>query len=369
MSSDVLLTISGTIPDNLRQDIAAGKRPCADYIAMADHFGQTDLIDYPEALAKVGWFGKLLHRFGGNAVMLAWYCFTVRHQYKVIFTDGEQIGLPLALMLKFLGRFGRRPQHLMIVHILSVPKKQLVVDLFRLQTHIDIFFVYATWQKKFIQDRWNLPSERVPFTPFMVDEQFFTLDQAQTADVDLKSLGIDYGDKPMICSVGLEFRDYPTLIEAIEGLDAHFILAAGSPWSKRSDSTADQVIPDNVTIKRFTHYELRQVYTQSSLVAMPLYNVNFQAGVTTLLEAMAMGKAVVCSRTPGQTDVVVGDRSGIYVTPEDPAELRAAIIELLNNPDKAAEMGREGRKIIDDYMSLTHYKERLKQFVDEARQK
>ena len=40
--------------------------------------------------------------------MLAWYCFViVRHNYKVIFTDGEQIGLPLALFLKFFG-LGRK---------------------------------------------------------------------------------------------------------------------------------------------------------------------------------------------------------------------------------------------------------------------
>lgn len=365
MQNDVLLTVSGTIPSDIRQQIADGKRPLADYIAMADHFEHTDLIDYPTALEKSGWFGQLLQKLGGNALMLAWYCFVVRKQYKVIFTDGEQIGLPLALFLKFFG--GKtRPQHLMIVHILSVGKKQVLIDTLGLQSHVDIFFVYATRQKEFIQDRWNVPADRVPFTPFMVDESFFHRSQVDlTQQID----GFEKGDKPLICAVGLEFRDYPTLIDAVRGLDAHIVIAAGSPWSKRSDSTADQDIPDNVTVKRFTQHELRQIYAMSEFLAMPLYDVEFQAGVTALLEAMSMEKAVVCSLTKGQTDVVDSDKSGIYVTPGNVTELRTALEKLLEDRDLSAEMGRNGRKIIDDYMSLTHYKERLKVYVDQARAK
>ena len=99
-------------------------------------------------------------------------------------------------------------------------------------------------------------------------------------------------------------------MEAARGLDVQFVIAAGSPWSKRADSTADQDIPDNVLVRRFTQFELRDLYARSAFMAMPLYNVNFQAGVTALLEAMAMGKAVVCSSTPGQTDVVVEGETG-----------------------------------------------------------
>ena len=366
MSNDVLLTVSGTIPTDIRDQIAAGQRPLADYIAMSDHFGQTDLIDYPTALAKSGWFGKLLHKIGGNPVMLAWYCFVMGRHYKVIFTDGEQIGLPLALFLKFFGLGRKRPQHLMIVHILSVGKKQILIDLLRLHTHIDIFFVYATRQKEFIQTRWQLPAERVPFTPFMVDEAFFHPDQT---NIDEPIDGFEKGEHPLICAVGLEFRDYPTLIDAVRGLDAHVVVAAGSPWSKRSDTTADQDIPENVTVRRFTQYQLRQIYAMSDFLAMPLYNVEFQAGVTALLEAMSMEKAIVCSLTKGQTDVVIADRSGIYVTPGDVTEMRTAIETLLSDRELSAKMGKAGRKIIDESMSLTHYTERLKAYVDQARQR
>jgi glycosyltransferase involved in cell wall biosynthesis len=133
-------------------------------------------------------------------------------------------------------------------------------------------------------------------------------------------------DCPVICAVGLEFRDYPTLIEAVRDLPVTVIIAAASPWSKRSDTTANQAIPENVIVQRFSQYKLRDVYAASRFMVMPLYDVPFQAGVTAILEAMAMEKAVICSRTSGQTDIVIESESGkstlrlVIVPPIEDAE-------------------------------------------------
>lgn len=356
--NDVLLTVSGTIAPDIETQIERGERPLTDYIAMARTFN-ADLIDFAQARRQTGLIGKLMEKLGGPKLMLAWACFILRKKYRVIFTDGEQIGLPLALFLKFFG-FGSRPRHLMIVHILSVGKKMIFLDWLGLQSHIDIFFVYATRQKQFIEDRWKVPGDRVVFTPFMVDANFFAPDQAgQTQGL----LPFEPGKRPIICSVGLEFRDYPTLMEAVKGLDIEVVIAAGSPWSKRADTTADQEIPDNVLVRRFTQFELRDLYAMSAFMVMPLFNVEFQAGVTALLEAMAMEKAIICSATPGQTDVVVEGETGLYVPPEEPSALRAAIVKLLDNPEEAARMGGNGRQRIVSYMSLERYVERLNQYI------
>lgn len=356
--NDVLLTVSGTIAPDIEAQIERGERPLTDYIAMARTFN-ADLIDFAQARRQTGMIGKIMEKLGGPKLMLAWACFVLRKKYRVIFTDGEQIGLPLALFLKYFG-FGSRPRHLMIVHILSVGKKMILLDWLGLQSHIDIFFIYATRQKQFIEDRWKVPGDRVVFTPFMVDANFFAPDQAgQTQDL----LPFEPDKRPIICSVGLEFRDYPTLMEAVKGLDIEVVIAAGSPWSKRADTTADQEIPNNVLVRRFTQFELRDLYAQSAFMVMPLFNVEFQAGVTALLEAMAMEKAIICSATPGQTDVVVEGETGLYVPPEDPSALRAAIVKLLDNPEEAARMGENGRQRIVSYMSLERYVERLNQYI------
>jgi len=358
-SHQVLLTVSGVMSSDLEQQIAEGGRPHADYLVMAEHFG-ADLLDYAEARRTSGWLGRVLETLGGPNLLLAWACYQRRHRYKVLFTDGEQVGIPYALMARLFG--GEQPQHMMVAHILSVGKKTWLFDRFGLAADIH-FLVYSTWQKRFIEDRWNVPPEQVTFTPFMVDSQFFSADQVTPGQSELSEQLND--GRPMICAVGLERRDYPTLMKAVSGLDVHLVVAAGSPWSKQKDSTEGESIPENVTVRRFSLHELRQLYADSRFLVMPLFDVDFQAGVTAMLEAMAMGKSMVCSRTAGQTDVVVEGETGLYVKPGDVAELRDAIHLLLDNPDVADSMGHNARRLIEDEMSLDRYVARLGELVED----
>jgi glycosyltransferase involved in cell wall biosynthesis len=98
--------------------------------------------------------------------------------------------------------------------------------------------------------------------------------------------------------------------------------------------------------------ELRRLYSQARFVVVALHDVDFDAGVTTITEAMAMGKAVIVTRTRGQVDVVRDGESGLYVPPGDADALRAAIARLLNNPDEAERMGRAGRALVESRHTL-----------------
>lgn len=356
----VLLTVSGVIPPDVGAKVKNKERPNPDYIAMADIFN-ADLIDYKLARKNTGWFGKILEWLFGPQFTLAWACFLLRNQYQLIFTDGEQIGIPLAFLLKFLS-FKHRPRHLMIGHILSVWKKEIVFDLFKIQSSIDYIFVYSTYQKQYIQKRWNIASQKVVFTPFMVDHHFFC--QENTTKEEFYPY--TKNQHPIICSVGLEFRDYATLIEAVKGLDVIVIIAAASPWSKRKSNIKKQSIPENIIIQRFSQYDLRNLYAASEFVVMPLHPVKFQAGVTAILEAMSMSKAVICSRTPGQTDVIRDGLNGIYVPPKNPLALREAIQSLLDQPEKARKLGEAGRQTILDCMNLEKYSQFLNTFVQQS---
>ena len=50
----------------------------------------------------------------------------------------------------------------------------------------------------------------------------------------------------------------------------------------------------------------------------------------------------------GIPEVVENGNTGILVPPKNPEALAGAVIELLNNPGKAEEMGRQGRLRIKD---------------------
>ena len=164
----------------------------------------------------------------------------------------------------------------------------------------------------------------------------------------------------MICAVGQELRDYPTLVEAVRDLDLDVAIAAASPWSKRADSSAGLDVPANVTARGYDLFELRQLYADSAFVVVPLQETDFQAGITTILEAMSMEQAIVCTRTTGQTDTIVdGDHRPSTSRPAMPAALRAAIQAFLADPAEAAASRRHGRRWVAEHADIARYADSL----------
>jgi glycosyltransferase involved in cell wall biosynthesis len=348
----VLLTVSGTIPPDLDQAIEDGRRPRADYLELARAF-DADLLDYAEARRTSGRAGRLLARVAGDNVLLAWSCFRRRKDHQVVFTDGEQVGVPLAALSLVVRR---RPRHVMIGHRLSARKKVLVHRLLRLRARIDRVIVYASSQQRVAIDELDYPPADVVLTPFMVDTRFWRSEQVGSSD----------RTRPMICAVGQELRDYPTLVAAVRGLDVDVVVAAASPWSKRADSSAGLDIPPNMEVRAFDLFDLRQLYGDAAFVVVPLQETDFQAGITTVLEAMSMGKAVVCTRTTGQTDAVVEGENGVYVPPGDGDALRGAVERLLDDPDTAARLGGAGRKWVVEHADIGLYAARLAGLVSDV---
>lgn len=348
-TSRVLLTVSGVIPDDLADAVSAGSRPRVDYLEMASAFN-ADLLDHAEALRRLGRSGRFVQRILGKNVVLGWSCYKVRRSYDVIITDGEQVGLPYAAFT-MLSR--RRASHLMIVHILSVPKKVLLFRMLRLRRRIDEMIVYSSAQRDFAVGSLGVPASQVTLVPFMVDTEFFAPGTA----------GATEGVR-LVCSAGLEFRDYPTLVEAVRGLDVRVILAAASPWSKRRSELDDVALPSNVEVVRLDLHQLRDLYSEASLVVMPLREVDFQAGVTTLLESMSMAKPIICTRTTGQTDVILDGVTGRYVPVGDVAALRATVLELLDNPAEAAGFGAAARAWVVEHADIMVYVSLLRARVE-----
>jgi glycosyltransferase involved in cell wall biosynthesis len=348
----VLLTVSGVIPDGIANAVSAGSRPRVDYLEMAAAFN-ADLLDHAEASRRLGRTGRFVERVLGKNVSLGWCCFRLRNSYDLIMTDGEQVGLPYAAFT-MLSR--RRASHLMIVHILSVPKKVVLFRMLRLRRRIDEMIVYSSAQRDFAVGSLRMPASQVTLVPFMVDTEFFAPGSVRaTQDVHL------------VCSAGLEFRDYPTLVEAVRGLEVRVVLAAASPWSKRKSELGDIDLPSNVEVVRLDLHQLRDLYSQASLVVMPLHEVDFQAGVTTLLESMAMAKPIICTRTAGQTDVIVDGVTGRYVPVGDVAALRAAVLELLSSPAEAAGLGAAARAWVVEHADILVYVSLLRSRVEHHR--
>ncbi len=351
--AEVLLTVSGRVasPEVIAR-IARGAARRIDYLEMARAFG-ADLIDFAAA-QRAGPISRFIARFFDEHLALAWACFRQREAYQVIFADCETVGLPLAAMLKYLAPLAHsRPQLVMIGCDVLATKKRPFYDLLRVHTHISYHLVFNQTHKQELQRRWGVPEERIVVTHFMVDPDYF----------NPEAVGPQPRARPQICAVGIEARDYGTLVQAVRGLAVDVVIAAASPWSRQVDPSKALAPPPNVIIDRDLKLDVRQLYADSAFVVMPLFDVDRAAGSTTILEAMAMGKAVICSRALGQRELVVDGETGLYVPPGDVAALRAAIQYLLDHPAEAARMGAAGRRRVVQEMSLERYVELTASYV------
>jgi glycosyltransferase involved in cell wall biosynthesis len=349
--SDVILTVSGSIDPEQLEAARRGERPRPDYTEIARAL-DAELLDYSAARRSSRLLGRCIEKVAGKNALLAWACFSRRSDVATIVTDGEQVGIPLALLLKWLGRGSRSARHVMIGHSLGAKKKEAFFKWLGAQSHVDTFLVYASAQKELVEKRFGVPGHRVHVVPFQVDTEFYS---PELADAHPNEESPGPGETPLVCAIGLERRDYPTLLEAVRGLPLRLVITASSAWSKQVSSTTGRALPDNVIVKKFSYAGLRKLYRDSAFMVMPLENVDFAAGVTAILEAMAMERAVICSRAPGQTDLIVDGENGVYVPVGDVERMRAALTELLADPERARRMGERGRELIRERATLERY--------------
>ncbi len=326
---------------------------------------------------------RLLAKWAGRGVALAMLAFVRRRQYDLIYSDSENNGLVLAFLL---GLTRRPPPLVMLGHRLTPPRKAWLLQKLSLHRRFARILVHSSAQQRAALEKLHFPPGKVQSIPYGVDTEFW-----QTQNVSSPPPGAPAGaERPYICTAGLEFRDYPTLLEAMESLErtVDLRITTASRWSKRRGNGLDGDLPPNVNLRSYSYAELRELYAGSLFVVVPLYSVDFQAGITLILEAMAMGKAVVVSSIPGQLDTVLDPNqpgsgsfvqqfgtahparpfgpTGRYVPAGDTAALRAALRHLLDHPEEALALGREGRRTVEALFTVEGLADRIRAVVAEV---
>lgn len=336
-----LILAAGRFDDALKARISADREPRLDVFELAKSL-DADVLDFADVEKSSVRSVQLVARTAGLSAAVAMLGFSRRDGYDAFFTTGEDIGLPLALLLKAASR---RWSHTMIAHTLYPAKKQAFFRFGRARTRIDRVLVYSTSEERLAIDKLHLPSESVQRIYYHADQTFFRPGERDS-------------EPDLICAAGQLLRDYDCLVDATRGLPVRVQIAAGSPWI---DSTLkpSAPLPNNVTWGKLDRYELRELYARSALAVVPIRQNKYQTGIATILEMMAMGKCVIASRTEGQIDTIVDGVTGVYVPPGDSRALRAAIEGLLAEPERAVEIGRAARLFIEREAGLDVFVERV----------
>ena len=319
-------------------------------ITLYQRYLESDMLDQRFMATRVPGWRKLLYRFVPNPldqVIEAWF---VKKKYDVVITWAERLGLPFALLLKLTGS---RIPHVTLSSWISGGKKASMLK--HTHSHISRILMWSSVQRDYALNVLGIPPGKITFIRKFADQKFW-----RPMDVETD----------MICSVGVEMRDYPTLIEAMRGLDIRCHIAAGLNRGVMYDTVAaigrSGELPANVTVGKKRYGDLRDLYARSRFVVIPLRASDTDNGLTCMLEAMAMGKAVICSRIAGQVDVLQDGVTGIFVPRGDPAALRRAILDLWNDPARAAELGRNAREFLLKHHTIEQFVESVRRVAEEV---
>ena len=184
--------------------------------------------------------------------------------------------------------------------------------------------------------------------------------------------------KKVIVSVGrlVHRKGQDHLIEAMPQIlesvpEAHLLMIGKGPYLEHlAKLVAINKLENNVSfIGRIQYAELPRFICAGDIFAMPsrsrLAGLEVEGLGIVYLEASSCGLPVIAGSSGGAPDAVIDGVTGFVVDGTDNQQIAKAAIELLNNPEKAKEMGAAGRQwIIDNWrweIWSTRFNELLRQ--------
>ena len=157
-----------------------------------------------------------------------------------------------------------------------------------------------------------------------------------------------------ILSVGDDAtRDYPLFLRAVAGLGREVVVRSGQ------DLPGDGAARVRHIRGRIPFTQLRALYAGAAVVVVPLRDSTSAGGVTALLEAYAVGCAVVASRSAGVGDWLLDEETCLAVPCGDAGAMTAAVQQLLGQPALRARLGAGARAFVERCCSPVAFAARM----------
>lgn len=157
----------------------------------------------------------------------------------------------------------------------------------------------------YYRDAFNWSGDRFAFVPFHTSPEFLA---------DGTEAKGDY-----LLAAGRTFRDYDTLLAAMRGRGERLLLVGGRNSSSRYAGLPNVEVMENIPLA-----ELTRLMRGCKTVVVPLEDRRISIGQSIILQAMAMRKPVIATRTAGTEDYIEHLDTGLLVQPGDPQALADA---------------------------------------------
>jgi len=131
--------------------------------------------------------------------------------------------------------------------------------------------------------------------------------------------------------------------------DAKFVLVGDGPLRPRYEEVAREL-----NIKKDVYFlgirtDVPTIISNLDVAVLSSTNEGFS---NVIMESMAAGKPVVATKVGGSKEMVSDGITGYLVPPADSQAMAGAIINLIQNPDKAIAMGSAGREVVKEKFTV-----------------
>ena len=248
--------------------------------------------------------------------------------YDLILSHGAQSAVFIAFLRSLIGV--KLPPHIIIdIGALNGGrnrKSEIALLRFAIKSVAGLIY-HARLQETHYRKYFPELSTRARFVPF-------------GPDIDLFSPIPNIPVQDYILSVGYAKRDWSTLISAYKGLR--------NPKPRLTILGDLQPIvgplPEGVnTVGRVSFRVMMQHIAMARFIVVPLPYIPYSVGQMTVLQSMAMGKAVIAARLASLIDYINDGHNGFFYTPYNVRELSEKMQYLIENPFVTESIGKNAR--------------------------
>lgn len=306
----------------------------------ATHFRNhgIDMVMHPYREFKSRWRLSLYN---------AWQVLTCRKHYDVLYGNAFR-GLEILIFLRALGLY-RKPivvWHHQRIKKAANPLRELVARLF--YRGIDEMFFFS---EKLIADSLQSSKarkERLHMAHWGADMQYYDNLMAEEKAVRQADAFI---------TTGKELRDMPTLVEAFNKTRGQLYIYTSRAYlgNDYDDIFSRLRLEHNIHlnyIQGMAFREMSKKVNRAGCVVICCQQSDYTVGLTTVVEALALGLPIICTRNAQMPMDIEREKCGIWVDVGDVEGWRKAINFILDNPDKALEMGRNGRRLAEERYNI-----------------
>ena len=309
--------------------------------------------EHPPAWARVvgASLKWTLERTGGYGGDFATVLASLRRANRadVVFSTVDTVGIP-ALLLKRAGRL-RRP---LVYVAIGLPERLARLRSERMRrlyasalARCEAVIAYSESETEVLRE-WvarHGARARVEFVPFGVDTEIFQPGAEEPRD-DVVSIGAD------------PHRDFALLVRAARRMpEASFRIV-----TTQEHARALPPLPANVAIETDLPFEeMRSRLAAARIVALPVRENSYSGATTVLLQALALAKPVVVTRTQAIATGygLVDAENCMLVAPGDGEAFGRALADLLDDDERASSLGAAARATVERELSRERWLDRI----------